>query len=179
MEETEEKREKTMAELKPCPFCGGQSEYLHGTGLDLMTQDNGPWIGCALCKIALHPSRWDLRTIEDRLRRERDEARAEVERLNGARKSYSCPECRERRDRAEKEIECNYCGGTGGYTDKDPCSGPNWYDCTRCKGKGFINKSIELRKPVGSLDDAYRYLRTIDWPEDGYMLILKPSKSSK
>ena len=37
---------------EPCPFCGGKNiQRGYGTGVDLMTQDNRPWIGCPACQV--------------------------------------------------------------------------------------------------------------------------------
>jgi hypothetical protein len=42
------------AEIKQCPFCGGQAEVLYGSGVDLMTQDNRPYVGCPTCHFCIH-----------------------------------------------------------------------------------------------------------------------------
>ena len=46
----DETRRETMS-YEPCPFCGGQNiQRGSALGVDLMTQDNRPWIGCPDCK---------------------------------------------------------------------------------------------------------------------------------
>lgn len=42
-----------MPELRECPFCGGELTCVSGTGVDLMTQDNRPYIGCKVCEWTL------------------------------------------------------------------------------------------------------------------------------
>ena len=37
---------------EPCPFCGGQNiQRGSALGVDIMTQDNRPWIGCPDCHV--------------------------------------------------------------------------------------------------------------------------------
>lgn len=66
-----------MPELRECPFCGGELTCVSGTGVDLMTQDNRPYIGCKVCEWTLSGRRLteiakiiNYRPTEDRLREE-------------------------------------------------------------------------------------------------------------
>jgi Lar family restriction alleviation protein len=43
-----------MEKLKPCPFCGGVATFVGSSGVDLMTQNNNPYIGCKLCHYGIH-----------------------------------------------------------------------------------------------------------------------------
>ena len=66
-----------MSELRECPFCGGELTCVSGTGVDLMTQDNRPYIGCKVCEWTLSGRRLteiakviNCRPTEDALRAE-------------------------------------------------------------------------------------------------------------
>jgi len=49
-----------------------------------------------------------------------------------------------------KPRECASCGGEGGYTEQDPCAGPQWYCCSYCNGTGVIQPLPASRKEGGS-----------------------------
>ena len=54
---------------KQCPFCGEKNiQRSYGTGVDLMTQDNRPWIGCPSCQYWIRGNdcvrRWNSRYYE-------------------------------------------------------------------------------------------------------------------
>lgn len=54
---------------KQCPFCGEKNiQRGYGTGVDLMTQDNRPWIGCPSCQYWIRGNdcvrRWNSRYYE-------------------------------------------------------------------------------------------------------------------
>lgn len=76
-------------ELKPCPFYGSKVELRTKRGLHITRNE----FHCPKCNSAagafalfLNPHKaWNARAIEDSLRRERDEARAEIERLKAER----------------------------------------------------------------------------------------------
>ena len=69
---------------KPCPFCGNESiQRGYGTGVDLMTQDNRPWIGCPSCQYLIRGDdcvrRWNSRSYEKEIARLTAELRAAME----------------------------------------------------------------------------------------------------
>ena len=69
---------------KPCPFCGNESiQRGYGTGVDLMTQDNRPWIGCPSCQYRIRGDdcvrRWNSRSYEKEIARLTAELRAALE----------------------------------------------------------------------------------------------------
>ena len=54
---------------KQCPFCGEKNiQRGYGTGVDLMTQDSRPWIGCPSCQYWIRGNdcvrRWNSRYYE-------------------------------------------------------------------------------------------------------------------
>jgi hypothetical protein len=64
-----------MSDLKPCPFCGESDQM----------EEDGSWCdawGCTSCITSNgYVVNWNSRPIEDRLRKERDELKADLRRL--------------------------------------------------------------------------------------------------
>ena len=70
---------------KYCPFCGEKNiQRGYGSGVDLMTQDNRPWIGCPSCQYQIRGDhcvkQWNTRYYEkeitllkDRIKQEEKE----------------------------------------------------------------------------------------------------------
>lgn len=53
----------TKANLE-CPICGTSERTLisSGTGVDCMTQNNNPWVGCPVCKLIVHGTEYSIRS---------------------------------------------------------------------------------------------------------------------